>query len=279
MKHAKRLLALLLAAVMLFGMAAFSGAAQGKTYLVLGDSIGYGAGISNPQEANYGRIVADTNGFIYYNNAVNGHRSVDLLRLLTSSGEVIGNVQKADIISISIGGNDFLRGNLAGVIRDVQNGDLSSAQAVIAALKENFNAIIERIRALNPNAVILMQTQYNPLEGKPLGDVYDVAIGMINDMVLDEQDGRYEIVDNFSAFRGKEGLIAFDNIHPNAAGNIVIAQTVQARLYALGLADTAEITVRVQPQDHIAGSGSFFSRVLELFQRIVDFFRKLFGVG
>ena len=195
---------------------------------------------------------------LYYNNAVNGHRSSNLLRLLTSDDEVIGNVEKADIISVSIGENDFLRGNLAGGIRDVQNGDLSSTEAIISTLKENFNAIIGRIRELNPDAVILMQTQYNPLEGKPLGDVYAVAIGMINDMVLDEQDGRYEIVDNFSAFRGRDDLIAFDQIHPNAAGNIVIAETVQAKLYSLGLADTAEITVRVQPKDHNTGLFNVF---------------------
>ena len=41
-------------------------------YLVLGDSIAYGSGISNSREACYGKIVADTNGYDYANHSVPG---------------------------------------------------------------------------------------------------------------------------------------------------------------------------------------------------------------
>ena len=77
MKQTRILLSLLLAAVLVctcFVPAAVAADAPLR-YVVLGDSIGYGAGVLNPDEACYGRIVADTNGYDYQNHAVSGNKT------------------------------------------------------------------------------------------------------------------------------------------------------------------------------------------------------------
>ena len=67
-KKLRSVLSVLLAAALLLCVCAVPvGAAEQPLYVVLGDSIAYGSGLSNPREAVYGRIVADTNGYDYEN--------------------------------------------------------------------------------------------------------------------------------------------------------------------------------------------------------------------
>ena len=84
-------------------------------YVVLGDSIAFGSGLSNPRQAVYGRIVADTNGYAYDNFAVPGHTTQNLLQRMQNE-QVKAAIADADIISISIGGNNFLLGNLNALL-------------------------------------------------------------------------------------------------------------------------------------------------------------------
>ena len=114
----QRILSVLLCAALLLSLLSLSaGAAKQTRYLVLGDSIAYGSGLSNPKEAVWGKIVADTNSFAYENYAVPGHTTANLLRRMETEAvrEAIGS---ADIISISIGGNNFLLGNISGLLYD-----------------------------------------------------------------------------------------------------------------------------------------------------------------
>ena len=97
----KKLIALLLSVLMLFGGLAVTASAEENTlhYVVLGDSIAYGSGITNPVEACYGKIVADTNGYTYSNHSVPGHTTQNLISRLANEA-VLADVKKADIISI-----------------------------------------------------------------------------------------------------------------------------------------------------------------------------------
>ncbi len=279
MRGIKKTVSLLLVLVLALTMVIVADAAGAKTYLVLGDSIGYGLGVSNPGEANYGRIVANTNGYNYYNDAISGYRTDDLLRLINNDRSVISHVREADIISVSIGGNDYLRDNMAQLIAEVEVGNTSTVDRIAVTMTANIAAIAERLRALNPDALILMQTLYNPMEGQALGNVYAVPIGVLNDFIRsygDEHPGCYEIADVAGAFHGRSGLIAFDTIHPNARGNIVIAETVQKTLYDLGEAETDQILIVTEPLDHLS-TKSFVARLRELFEKIMNFFKRLFG--
>ncbi len=273
MANLKKCVALLLTALLLGGVfTAAAGAAERPYYLVLGDSIGVGAGISNSNEACYGRIVANTNGYDYQNDAVNGNRTEDLIARLKNP-EVASHVAKADIISLSIGGNNFLRGNMTALIAEAQNGNYSRIDETVAAYAVDLDSILSTIRGLNARVVVLLQTLYNPAPGGGLNSVYQTAVDRLNAAMRKaaaEHDG-VVIVEVEAAFGADNSLISWDNVHPNAAGNVVIAREVLKTLKELGLGQETEPKI-VTPGRDWAPTG--FAALL---RRIADFFRRLFA--
>ena len=272
----KRIISLFVCAVMLVSLPlAFAFAAEEKPfYLVLGDSIGYGSGLKNSKDACYGRIVADTNGYDYANDAVPGHTTQNLLSRLAVPS-VKEHVQNADIISISIGGNNFLLGNIAKVCFDVMvMSDTSSAEKIIEGFYTDYCKIIETIRSLNPDAVILMQTLYNPQTGY-ICEAYQTCIDMLNDAIrryADGHPGEIEIVDVAAALKDSENDFAADRIHPSVAGNEKIAVEVLKKLVELNLGKTAEpvITTKgtdIEVPEILSGSMGFYGDILYILAR------------
>ena len=103
----KKILSVLLCVILLIGTVfTLSFAEEKPHFVVLGDSIAYGSGIINSKNAVYGKIIADTNGYEYDNFAIPGHTTKNLLSRLENKN-VSEAVADADIISISIGGNNF----------------------------------------------------------------------------------------------------------------------------------------------------------------------------
>ena len=282
MKTVKSILSLLLCAVLLCAAVVPAFAAEQTRYVVLGDSISRGAGIRNPDEACYGRIIANTNGYAYANFGVDGNMSDDLLNKLYRDSGVINAVKAADIISISIGGNDFLRDNMPAMIAKGLVENYGQIDRIVAEFSANFNVIIAKIKEYNPRALLLVQTLYNPMEGTALvNKVYAQALSQLNAVYTGyavAHPGEIEIVDVAAAFAGRSGLIAIDTIHPNAEGNYLIARTIQAKLYELGRASTTEIVVRTAAVDHVPTTKTTWQKITEFFRGIVDFFRNLFHI-
>lgn len=106
MKNMKKILCVVLAALMLLSVSAFAAEKETLDYVVLGDSIGWGAGVLNSNEVVFGKLVADTNGYGFHNDAVNGYTTANLLAHLEKEN-IAADVAAADIISISIGGNNY----------------------------------------------------------------------------------------------------------------------------------------------------------------------------
>lgn len=276
----KRIFSFVLCAVLLC-CALVPALAAGQTkYVVLGDSISRGAGIRNPNKACYGRIIANTNGYDYANFGVDGNMSDDLKNKLYRDTNVINAVKAADIISISIGGNDFLRDNMPAMIAKGLVENYGQIDDVVAGFSANFNVIIAKIKEYNPGALLLVQTLYNPMEGTAVvNKVYAQALSQLNAVYKDyaaAHPGEIEIVDVAAAFEGKSGLIAIDTIHPNAEGNYLIARTIQAKLYELGLVNSTDIVVRTAAIDHVPTTKTTWQKLTEFFRGIIDFFRNLF---
>ena len=179
-KKMRSVFSVLLAAVLLACLCAVPvGAAARPLYVVLGDSIAYGSGLSNPTEAVYGRIVADTNRYAYENYAVPGHTTANLLRRLEND-TVSDAVGRADIISISIGGNNFLLGDLNGILYDgIVKEDFGRLDEITEGFYGDLGTIVNTVRALNPDAAILLQTLYNP-QTSYIGDVYQQGADRLN---------------------------------------------------------------------------------------------------
>ncbi len=282
----KKVTAVILCFIMLIGsmsIAAF--AAQDKPfYLVLGDSIGYGSGLRNSREACYGKIVADTNGYDYANDAIPGHTTKNLLSRLEIES-VREHVKQADIISISIGGNNFLLGNLPALLYGlIVKEDLSQAESIIDGFYEDLGKIIGIIRSLNPDAVILMQTLYNPQTGY-IGEAYQTAIDMLNETIRRRQseNGEIEIVDVAAKLTDSEKDFASDGIHPSVEGNKKIAVAVLEKLVELKLGETAQPVINTEGVDinvpsAFAAPLNFFGEILHILSVIRGWFSFIFDI-
>lgn len=239
----KKSTALILSFAMIFCIFTVCGYAEAEKpfYLVLGDSIAYGSGLSNPREACYGKIVADTNGYEYVNHSIPGHTTTNLINRLNDE-TVISDLKKADIISISIGGNDFLMSNLIGLMFDsIVKNDHSEFDRIADGFYTNFTKIIDIINSHNEDAVILMQTLYNPQSGY-LRAPYQQGADRINAAIEkynEENPGEIVIVDVASALGDDMENYADDEIHPSTKGNETIARVILEKLNELGLGSGA----------------------------------------
>ena len=218
---------------------------------MLGDSIAYGSGITNSREACYGKIVADTNSYDYANHSVPGHTTSNLINRLKDEA-VIADLKKADIISISIGGNDFLMSNLIGLMFDsIVLGDHSEFDRLADGFYANFCEIIDIINSHNEDAVILMQTLYNPQSGY-LRAPYQQGADRINTAIErynSENPGEIVIVDVASALGDDMANYADDEIHPSAKGNEIIADVILDKLAELELGSNASLVIAEKGKD------------------------------
>lgn len=277
MKICKKMIAVFALIMIIAGVFAPAASAAGaKNYVLLGDSIAYGQGIANSQDACYGRIVANTNGYNYANYSVDGYTSGALLKYLDVDFVAAG-VRKANIIQISIGGNDFLTSNMLVLLFAGKLGIDAPFDSIGSKFSENFSAIISKIRSLNSSARILVQTVYNPADGI-FSDVYQKGADTINNAIrgyLSSHKGAFSIVDVASAFAGHAGeYIAADTIHPNSKGNLVIAQVTLKKLRDLGLGSKTVPVIKTEAIDW-TGSGSSKAGIFSYFTKL---FSKYMGI-
>ncbi len=218
-------------------------------FLLLGDSVADAFGIANRDDACYGRIVADTDGYRYYNLGVTGMTSTQLLKHIDSGAVQDKNTGKnvtvkdyirmADIICISIGANDYFNrpdgGLLAmGAILGVGG---KTFDKITDTYYDNLCKILAMIDDLNADVPVIMQTYYlvwNGIAARPNKILAERTLE-----TLEKYDaahpGRIHICDISPAMNGKPENLADDCLHPNAKGNVAIAEIILQKLYDLGL--------------------------------------------
>lgn len=254
-----------------------------KTEIVyLGDSIAEGILGASPlglrHEYAYANVLGRRNDFEYYNHSVSGHLTKDLLALLNNdlgydgARGLILHVQEADIIHISILGNDLLQDmSMNDVVLEAAQGLYTIIDGIAETAYENITGIVARIRELNPDATLIFQNVYNPLSEKStlvdeetratLKEEYDtdpedfrqLGAGILDrlngvlDRYLAEHPGAFIIADAQAEFdrifaedyeRGKD-LIYPDYIHPSNEGHAVLADLTQGILEEQGLANAS----------------------------------------
>ena len=213
------------------------------------------AGYNNVDvEACYGRIVADTNGYNYTNYAVVATDSSDLLMRLNDYWSYQHAVEWADVISLSIGANDYLANPdaVSLTIGALFRLNYKQLDKIADGFYDNLCLIIDRITELNPDAVILLQRVYSVWYGFA-ANAFDAAASRCNSVIdkyAEEHPGRVVICDITPAMNGVHENLADDCVHPNAAGNVAIARIVLAQLKDLGLGTATEPVVNVQGIDY-----------------------------
>lgn len=106
----KRLIAALLSLCMLLGMAPLSALAAQPVYVALGDSISTGYGL-DPEKAepSFVEQIAEQQALSVTMLAADGETTARLLaKLEDADGEVAKALEKADVVTLTIGGNDFM---------------------------------------------------------------------------------------------------------------------------------------------------------------------------
>lgn len=254
----KKIISLLLSLIMIFGCFTIYGNAAGKyRYVVLGDSIAYGSGLLNASEACYGKAVADTCGFEYANHSVPGATTHDLVYRLNDSS-VRSNVARADIISISIGGNDFLDelGYLA--YDSIVKKDYKEYDKLAYGVYVNISKVIDCIRELNDDAAILLQTLYNP-QFDYLKEAYHQGADRVNDAIYRcaRENRGVVVVDVASALNGDESNFADDTVHPSAKGNEKIGREVLKTLRKFGYTNKTTLNPKTKGIDVVLGPGVY----------------------
>ena len=187
-------------------------ATSDKTQIVyLGDSIAEGILGASPlplrHEYAYGNVIGRRNDYSYANHSVSGHLTDDMLELISNdigydgARMLVSNIATADVVHISIIGNDVLQ-DRKDVLLDNDKYPLKDSdgelikymtmhQVVCEAMVDgeygtleralygedgnsgsygNIVKIVERLIELNPDAVIIFQKVYNPIfsEDTPL---------------------------------------------------------------------------------------------------------------
>jgi lysophospholipase L1-like esterase len=222
-------------------------------YLALGDSIATGTLTFWVKTKSYAHYFYDliqknepTAKIQYTNLAADGDTSLMFLYKLNHWPYLQQKIKKADIITLSIGGNDIMRGaNIPGFCRI--NWPLVKSSSL--SFCTNWEKIIRRLRELNPHCRILVNTLYNPYNEtsslRPwqrmdtgLHEAVQKYIDRINNFLAQKQEGLYEIApvyDEFLKYRqGKmghmvcmypdDGAYLFRNPHPTGRGHQRIAQ-------------------------------------------------------
>ncbi|MBQ7638198.1 MAG: hypothetical protein IJS90_04785 [Clostridia bacterium] len=277
----RSVLCVILSAALVLCIFSTAGAAEAKRYVVLGDSIAFGLGLLNPGEAVYGKIVADTNGYEYENYAIPGHTTANMMQRMENK-TVKNAIANADIISISIGGNNFLMDDLAGILFEgIVKEDYTHIDEIADKYYDDLDTIIRTIRELNAHTAILLQTIYNP-QTSYIGEVYKIGAERINGKMKEyaaNNPGEIIIVDVAARLTDSGTDFAEDRVHPSAAGNEKIAEEVLKTLYENGLGTETEPVINT-PAIDLKGTAilpvvmSFYGSFLHMLSLIRGCFTK-----
>lgn len=184
----------------------------------LGDSLTRGTG----DESGLGyagnlrsRLAENTKKDVYvYNNGVNGYKASNLLKDLQTKPDIRRQVQQADIIALSIGGNDLFYTQSDEVKPDVIRTRIPAALA-------NYKAIVSIVTELNPKAKLLYVGLYNPFPDLPNAKESEKVVQQWNNGVTQVlyEHPQAIFVPTDDLFRS-DGMkyISSDHFHPNQAG-------------------------------------------------------------
>lgn len=198
-----RPLHLIFACVVCFGVRSLA-AEPGRTIVFFGDSLTAGYGLADPASESYPALLQEKiaaahldwrviNAGLSGETTAGGLRRVDwVLR------------QPVDFFVLALGGNDGLRG------------------IDPAISKKNLQQILDRVRAKNPKAKLVLAGMQMP---PTMGADFSHAFGKIFPEVAAKNDATL-IPFLLESVGGRSDLNQLDAIHPTAAGHTVVAETV-----------------------------------------------------
>ena len=266
----KRILTLLVALTLLGTLClSVSAETEEKNLVILGDSIATGHSLpdynssGNPKSlVSWSTLLAQTYGAKQYNLAVDGDTVGDLIDVMMSA-TAQSALAKADLVCLSIGGNDFLQTMSAALGSGTFDRERIEAdgEALLAQIGAKLDTAFTTLKARVPEGTpILTQTLYNPyryftvslFDNLSIGDWIGAFIDRFN-ATLKQKSADHGIlcVDVAATFAGEQGrsylfdscesgtpptvLLAFSQSdpHPTEAGHRAIFDTYVAEAGAV----------------------------------------------
>lgn len=222
-------------------------------YVVIGDEISLEA--NNDYEVSYVSLIKDflyalNDNLEYINLSSDGATSSQLLNVVDSNKE---KLKGADLITISIGGNNILSAVLKSLNineENLQDYDENKFDSIISEylnskevkteilneisiFSKDFPNIIKKIKKLAPNADIYVNTVYNPINKKcEIYEFFHSQINLINDVIVkNNSNNDYKILDCYQILNNDDVLnFKIENgvakISPNKVGHAMMANQV-----------------------------------------------------
>lgn len=195
-------------------------------YTAVGDSltVGFGAMPGNGFVPVYrGMAERRVGEFVSYENlGINGLTSSELYANMKRSSQFRNSLKEAQIITISIGGNDLIRAAKSASSPNIAqhfNKALSQCQSNFSGIMQTLNQLKSGSRA---PYIVRAVGLYNPY---PQVDAATQWVQQFNRYINGYWGGSYAAAEIFSAFYGREHeLLSFDHLHPNGRGYKVIAE-------------------------------------------------------
>lgn len=228
----------------------FANTMQQGTYVALGDSISTGYKLENKDSDSFASKLAKAYNKKLINLAKDGSDSTILLNMLNSTdakvNEAKQSLKSADMITLTVGGNNILGPLMTTIKRALNLEDTATSEQVQQALLTNqdvlikiyqqfqnpetiklfsdeitsfaveFPEIIKNIKTLNPNAPMVVQTVYNPLDKinglSELSKLADEFIKRINGVIVSNSLNTYKVADVYTAFKSNTSDTILTNI-------------------------------------------------------------------
>ncbi len=194
--------------------------------LVLGDSIG--AGIGDDKGEGIGEKYADlvlqnsNQSIEIINMSVAGSKTHDLLTLIDKS-DLKSTIEAAELIFVSIGGND-----LKNILNEESISILIDFEELLIQYIQDISKIFKTIDEQNPNAKIIVLGLYNPY-GE---DISQQTIKLLLQWNYETQNlisfyPNIVYTPSYDLFQNHlDSYLAIDNFHPNTKGYQMIARRI-----------------------------------------------------
>ena len=230
----KRIFSIILAAAMAAGMTCTAFASEPTRILALGDSITTGYGLKNPESERFTALLGE--GYSINNKAVNGNTVTGIANQLKTGAITPQEIAAADVITITIGGNDLmalLYAKAAAYNTTNETPELAllacsqtlldkncpdylvnspEFTTALSHYQETLTGVTTTLKQINPDVKIIVATQYNPymecngvtLQGVSLTPLYagvEDGVNRLNTAILaNAKTGGYRVANVKTAF-------------------------------------------------------------------------------
>lgn len=209
-------------------------------YLALGDSLTDGVGDEYSQDGYVGRLAdslltwPSISEVDVDNRGKRGRRSDQLLKLV-KKGHYDEELQQAQLVSLTMGGNDVMK----VVKQDLFNLKRDAFDKELRTYKQRYSKIVEGIRAKNPTVPILLIGFYNPFsivtnEANEFDTIITEWNNVIEEVASEDSNACYVSVEDL--FDSNEELVYHtDFFHPNAKGYEKMTERILSAMEQCGM--------------------------------------------